>query len=98
MIMQLSPYLHFNDACETAFKFYEKCLGGKIEALMPYAGSPAESHVPEHWKNKVMHARLVAEGAVLMGCDAPPDRQHKTQGISVTLTDRKSTRLNSSHA
>jgi len=27
--MQLNPYLHFNGQCEEAFKFYEKCLGGK---------------------------------------------------------------------
>jgi PhnB protein len=83
--MELNPYLHFSDKCEAAFKFYEKCLGGKIEALLPYAGSPGESQVPANWKDKIMHARLVADGAVLMGCDAPPDRQQKPQGISVTL-------------
>ena len=31
--MQLNPYLHFNGQCEAAFKFYEQCLGGKIEAM-----------------------------------------------------------------
>ncbi|MEM9908685.1 MAG: VOC family protein, partial [Cyanobacteria bacterium P01_D01_bin.44] len=36
--MQLNPYLSFNGQCEAAFKFYEQCLGGKIEAMMPYAG------------------------------------------------------------
>lgn len=84
--MQLNPYLHFSDKCEVAFKFYEKCLGGKIQALVPYAGSPGESQVPANWKDKIMHAQLVADGAVLMGCDAPPDRQKKPQGISVTLS------------
>src|SRR5437879_11334221 len=83
--MQLNPYLHFNNGCEAAFKFYEKCLGGKIEALLPYAGTPAESRVPAEWKNKIMHARLVADGAVLMGCDAPPEHHQKPQGISITL-------------
>ena len=83
--MQLSPYLPFNGDCETAFKFYEKCLGGRIEALLPHAGTPAESQVPPEWKNKIMHARLVAEGAVLMGCDAPPQHYKKPQGFSVTL-------------
>jgi PhnB protein len=32
-----------------------------------------------------MHARLVADGAVLMGCDAP-EGHGKPHGISVTLT------------
>ena len=27
--MQLNPYLTFNGQCEAAFKFYEKCLGGR---------------------------------------------------------------------
>jgi len=34
--MQINPYLVFNGQCEEAFKFYEKCLGGKIEAMMPH--------------------------------------------------------------
>ena len=55
-------------------------------ALLPYAGTLAESHVPPEWKNKIMHARLVADGAVLMGCDAHPDQQIKPQGISVPLS------------
>ena len=29
--MQLNSHLHFNGQCEEAFKFYEKCLGGKID-------------------------------------------------------------------
>lgn len=28
--MRLNPHLRFNGDCEAAFKFYEKCLGGKI--------------------------------------------------------------------
>ena len=31
--MMLNPYLFFNGNCEEAFKFYEKTLGGKIEAI-----------------------------------------------------------------
>ena len=66
--MQLNPYLTFNGQCEAAFKFYERCLGGKIDALIPHAGTPAEQHVPPEW-SKIMHAHLTADGAVLMGSD-----------------------------
>jgi len=38
--MQLNPYLSFNGQCEAAFKFYERCLDGKIVAMMTYASSP----------------------------------------------------------
>jgi PhnB protein len=83
--MQLNPYLTFNGQCEAAFKFYEQCLGGKIEAMMPHAGTPAEEHVPVEWRNKILHARLAVGDAVLMGSDAPPERYEKPRGFSVSL-------------
>ena len=83
--MNINPYLTFNGDCQTAFKFYEQTLGGKIEAMMPHAGTPAEQHTPPNWKDKILHARLVAKGQVLMGSDAPPDRYKKPQGLSVSL-------------
>jgi len=84
--MQLNPYLHFNGECETAFKFYEKCFGGKIEAMIPHEGTPAADRVPAAWRKKIMHARLVAGDQVLMGSDSPPDHYQKPQGFSVTLS------------
>ena len=83
--MQISPYLHFNGNCQEAFQFYERVLGGKIEALIPHAGTPAEAHVPAEWKDKIMHARLNTQGQALMASDAPPGRYNKPQGFSVTL-------------
>jgi PhnB protein len=83
--MQLNPYLTFNGQCEAAFKFYERCLGGKIEAMIPHAGTPAEQHVPQEWRKKILHARLTVGGEVLMGSDAPPDRYEEPKGFSVSL-------------
>lgn len=83
--MQLSPYLTFNGQCEAAFKFYEKVLGGKIEAMLTYAGSPMADQTPPEWRNKVMHARLTIGDTMLMGSDAPPDRYAPMKGIMVTL-------------
>jgi PhnB protein len=65
--MQLNSYLHFNGQCEAAFKFYAKCLGGKIDAMIPHEGTPAADHVPAEWRNKIMHARLTVGDQVLMG-------------------------------
>ena len=83
--MRLNPYLTFNGQCEAAFKFYEKCLGGKIEAMMTHAGTPAEQQVPSEWRNKILHARLTVSDQALMASDAPPDRFEKPQGFSVSL-------------
>lgn len=85
--MQLNPYLSFNGDCEAAFRFYEKCLGAgaRIEAMVPHEGTPAADHVPAEWRQKILHARLVAGDAVLMGSDVPPDRYETPKGLSVSL-------------
>ncbi len=84
--MQLNPYLTFKGQCEAAFKFYEKCLGGKIVAMLTHAGTPAEQHVPPEWRNKILHAYMIVGDQVLMGSDAPPDRYQEPKGFSVSLT------------
>ena len=83
--MQLNPYLVFNGQCETAFKFYEKCLGGKIEAMITHAGTPAEQHAAPEWRDKIMHARMTVGGGLLMGSDAPPEHYSEPKGFSVSL-------------
>jgi PhnB protein len=83
--MQTNTYLFFKGNCEEAFKFYEKTLGGKIEAMMSHAGTPAEGQVPAEWKNKIIHARLKLGDQLLMASDAPPDRSKTPQGFYVNL-------------
>ncbi len=83
--MQLNPYLSFNGQCEAAFKFYEQCLGGKIEAKMTYGESPMADQTPSEWRNKIMHASLIVGDKVLMGADGPPDQYEEPKGLSVLL-------------
>lgn len=83
--MQLNPYLTFDGQCEAALKFYEKVLGGKIEAMMNYGSSPMAEETKPEWRNKIMHARLSVGGNTLMASDAPPDRYEAMKGIMVTL-------------
>jgi PhnB protein len=83
--MQLNPYLTFNCQCEAAFKFYEKVLGGKIEAMMTYGSSPMAEQTQSEWRNKIMHARMTVGDKILMASDAPPDRYEAMKGIMVTL-------------
>src|SRR5262249_23677188 len=73
-IMQLNPYLTFNGQCEAAFKFYEKVLGGKIDAMLTYGGSPMADNTPPDWRDKIMHTRLTVGGNVVSAPDAPPHR------------------------
>jgi PhnB protein len=83
--VQLITYLLFNGQCEAAFKFYERVLGGKIEMMMTHRGTPAEAQTPPEWLDKILHARFSVGSAVLMASDAPPGRQEKPQGFSVSI-------------
>ena len=83
--MQVNPYLLFNGQCEAAFKFYERCPGGKIEAMLNHEQSPEAEKVPPEWRKRIMHARLVVGDKVLMGSDAPPDLYEQPKGFSVSL-------------
>ncbi|HZR86399.1 MAG TPA: VOC family protein [Bradyrhizobium sp.] len=84
--MQVDPYLHYDGNCEAAFKFYEKELGAKVEAIMRYADAPPDMPTTPESKNKVMHGRISIDGAVVMGSDSPPGHFQKPQGFSLTLT------------
>jgi PhnB protein len=83
--MRLNPYLNFDGRCEEAFRFYEKLLGGKIEALMMFEGSPMASRTPAEWRKKIMHARVSVGDQLLMGSDPPPEHYAKPQAFAVSL-------------
>ncbi|HEX3251362.1 MAG TPA: VOC family protein [Pyrinomonadaceae bacterium] len=83
--MHLNPYLLFNGNCAEAFKFYEQTLGGKIEALMTFNGSPAAEHAPPEWGDKILHASMTIGDQRVMASDAPPGQYKQPQGISVSI-------------
>jgi PhnB protein len=83
--MQVNPYLFYNGNCEAAFKFYQKVLGARIEAMLTHESAPAGMPMPPDWSKKIMHAKISIDGEVIMASDAPPDHFHKPQGFSVAL-------------
>ncbi len=69
--MQINPYVIFDGQCRDAFTFYEKCLGGTLQ-LSPYGDMPQpDGQGPQQPPDRIMHAQLEAQGAVLMGSDGP---------------------------
>jgi PhnB protein len=83
--MQMNPYLSFKGECETAFKFYERCLGGQLGAIFRYAGTPMAGDVPADWSDKVMHGSVTVGDQVLLGADIAPDRYEEPKGFSLSL-------------
>ena len=83
--MALNPYLYFDGQCEEAFKFYQKCLGGKITFMMSWEGSPMAGQTPPGWAKKILHAALASDDGLLEGCDAMPGEYKKPQSFCVML-------------
>jgi PhnB protein len=85
----LNTYLSFNGDCAEAFRFYERCLGGKIEMLMTHGESPMKDQFPADWRDRVMHVRLAVGNDTLMGGDAPPDHYQAPHGFCVSISAKK---------
>jgi len=83
--MKMNPYLWFNGNCEEAFKVYEKCFGGKIEAMLTHKGMPSNGQTLPNWEDKIMHAMMIVQGQMLMASDLPPDSYKAPVGMHVSV-------------
>ena len=83
--MKLNPYLSFNGQCEEAFRFYEKCLGGRVVFMKTYRDSPMAEQTPPGWAGKIMHATFAFGDQILSGADPHPNQYKKPQGFSIML-------------
>ncbi|HEY3788077.1 MAG TPA: VOC family protein [Urbifossiella sp.] len=83
--MQLETHLTFNGQCEEAFRFYEKCLGGKITMMMRNSDAPMPQPPSPEMRDKIIHATLTLDGRQLAGADMDPQQYRKPEGFSVIL-------------
>lgn len=65
---QLDAYLFFDGTCAEAMRFYERALGGKLEAMMKFGEGPPGS-CEEGDEERIMHASLLVDGRRLMASD-----------------------------
>lgn len=80
----IDSYLFFDGQCAEAMRFYERTLGGKLQAMMKYSDSP-EPPDPQGCgggegpvdPDRVMHAALELDGRLLMASDSPNPAQHR---------------------
>jgi PhnB protein len=83
---QLNAYLTFDGTCAEAMRAYERVLGGKLEAMFTYSDSPMAGQVPPGSEKRIMHARLVLDGGVLMASDSMPGHPYAgMKGFSLSL-------------
>ena len=76
--MKLIPYLHFAGNVIEALDFYKNALDGDIVQLGTYGESPMPSD--EDYKDKVMHARFVFDGNMIMVSDVFKGQPVSTNG------------------
>lgn len=80
-MVQLNPYLNFNGNAEEALNFYAKTLGGQMAFKMTWGESPMCKEMPAEIHGKLMHGSVcLGSGALIMGCDTPPERYETAKG------------------
>lgn len=82
---QLTAYLFFDGNCAEAMRYYQRALGGKLD-LMTHADSPIAAQTPPGSADRIMHARLVNDGLVLMASDSMAGHPYSgMNGFSVSV-------------
>ena len=86
--MKLVPYIHFGGNAREALDFYKNALNADIQQLGTYGESPMPSD--EDYKDKVLHARFVFDGNMIMVSDVFKGQPVSTEGniqLSVDVDD-----------
>ncbi|MEP7352198.1 MAG: VOC family protein [Acidobacteriota bacterium] len=67
---EINTYLNFDGNCDAAMTFYSNCLGAELQ--MSTMGN-SQPNVPENAKDRIMHARILKGGTILlMASDTMP--------------------------
>jgi PhnB protein len=83
---RIEAYVFFNGTCAAAMRFYEGVLNGKL-VLVPVKGTEVADQMPPGRDEQILHSRLEAGGAILMGSDwMAPEPFPERGGSAVTIT------------
>ena len=82
--MKLDVYVNYRGTCESAFRFYEQHLGGRITGMVRHGDQPNPG-IPSDWKDKILHGRIEIAGTVLMGADIPQSEPMRSAYLTLTL-------------
>jgi PhnB protein len=77
ILPKLDPYLFFDGNCAEAMQFYQRTIGGRIEAMLTYGDSPEPGHCPVGSDQRIMHACIDLGGQLLMASDCPEGQPYE---------------------
>jgi PhnB protein len=86
--IQSSPYVNFQGRAREAMGFYHKVLGGNLDLQTMNAQGGSKPAGP---KDRISHARLEADGALIIASDGHPDYPAKVgdnMAIALGGTDK----------
>jgi PhnB protein len=91
--LKLDIYINYPGNCEAAFQFYEQHLGGKITMMQTHKEVP-NPNIPDHWKGKILHARIQFGDAELMGADIPNAESMRSAYLTLRVdSDKEAERI-----
>ena len=82
--MKLDVYVNYRGTCESAFRFYEQHLGGRMGGMVRHRDQP-NPNIQEDWKDKILHARIEIGNTVLMGADIPQSEPMRSAYLTLTF-------------
>ena len=74
---KLDPYLFFDGNCAEAMQFYQRTLGGRMQAMLTYAESPEPVPCPGESDQRIMHACIDLDGQLIMASDCPEGQPYE---------------------
>ena len=85
--MPIQPYLFFNGRCDEAVAFYQEALGAEVMMLLRFKQAPDQSMIRPENAEKVMHARLRIDDAIVLMSDGMCTGEPQNfEGFSLTLS------------
>lgn len=89
-MIKIIPYLMFGGNCEEALQFYQGILGGEMVVQSRYDNP--HMNVPDEWRTKVLHARLLFDGVIALYASdtfagSPVKKSSGDVSISIVLSD-----------
>jgi PhnB protein len=89
--IQVSPYVNFQGRAREAMEYYQQVLGGTLD--LRTVNERGESR-PAGPGDRVMYARLAADGVVIIGSDGHPDYPPKVgDNMAIALSGADKDRL-----
>jgi len=89
--MQLSPYVNFQGRAREAMEFYHKVLGGNLDLQTVDERGVSKPAGPG---DRIRHARLEAEGALIIGTDGHPSYPAKVgDNMAIALSGSDKSRF-----